>query len=529
MDRSSAFGLALLMIVPAVTTGCAQNHPYRMTGNSATGWQIPPERPIERDDKADDYCRWYEGLSRRERRSGAVVPSVERVRDQGTDVYALGYVEIDDHGSPFSPQQLTRSLEALRPGDDAGVVMVTFVHGWNHNANPCDGNVKNFRVVLRDLADGEAERARRVGQPPRHIVGMYIGWRGQSFRTRGLATPFTFWARKHGAHRVGERSAISVLGQIQRFAEEISAQAPQSGFVTIGHSFGAAVVHTALEANLVPELAAAADAAAQGSPVPRIRGLGHVTILLNPAFEAARYRQSFELADQIRNGPGFSPDQKPVLVSITSGKDQATRRAFKFGMRMRSHRGSFVRDDPRGDEKQEYLTALGHHAPYRTPNVELSCVERDAAPMTTTDFVDDRGNDKSARASKTTVECSIEGWRDPSVGPLLSVYDPHGTLMSGHNDIFNEQVQQLLWRFVGAIDAPPLVDPVDDPPPTPPEPDVPPTMHPLHDTDGVGALEKRQGDLQAEQHDPDAQHAPPDTTTAVPHRPPATAVDAPRP
>ncbi len=519
MDRSSAFGLALMVMAPSVATGCAQNHPYRMTGNSATGWQIPPERPIERDDEHSDYCRWYEGLSRRERRNGAVVPSVERVQHQGTDVYALGYVEIDDHGNPFSPAQLTRSLEALQPSDDAGVVMVTFVHGWNHNANPCDGNVKNFRVVLRRLADGEAQRARSLGTPPRHILGMYIAWRGQSFRTRGLATPFTFWARKHGAHRVGERSAISVLGQIQRFAEGISARAPQSGFVTIGHSFGAAVVHTALEANLVPELSAAAGAAAQGLPVPRIRGLGQVTILLNPAFEAARYRQSFELAAQIRNGPGFAPDQKPVLVSITSIKDRATRRAFKLGMRMRGHRGTFVRNDPRGDEKQEYLTALGHHEPYRTPGVKLSCVEHESGAVTTTtttDFFDDRGNDKSARDSATTVQCSIEGWRDPSIGPLLSVYDPKGTLMSSHNDIFNDQVQQLLWNLVGAIDAPPLVDPVDQP--ASEAPGKPPSKTP--------ADEPPSETLAAEPPavDPDARTAAPvhddlDPDPFVPHRP----------
>jgi len=514
MDRSSALCLALMAMAPAAATGCAQNHPYRMTGSSAAGWKIPPERAIERDRPEDDYCQWYEGLTRRDRRGGAVVPSVERVQHEGSDIYALGYVEIDDHGTPFSPAQLTQSLNALQPKDDAGVIMVTFVHGWNHNAAPCDGNVKNFRVVLRRLADDEAQRARRTGKPARHIRGMYIAWRGKAFRAKGPPNPFTFWARKHGAHRVGERSAISVLGQIQRFAERISADAPQSGFVTIGHSFGAAVVHTALESSLVPELSAAADAAAAGLPVPRIRGLGQVTILLNPAFEAARYRQSFELTAQIRNGPGFAADQRPVLVSITSRKDRATRHLFKFGMRMRSHRGSFVRDDPRGDEKHEYLTALGHHEPYRTPGVQLKCVESSAATTpTTTEFFDDRGHDKRSRKTSTTpLDCSIEGWRAPSVGPLLSVYDPEGELMPNHSDIFNERVQRLVWRLVAEIDSAPLVDLADEAPDAAAVVgrEIPATAPPPDDPAGAAALETQPVDSQSEQPSADTRPPPPD-------------------
>lgn len=456
--------MAFMVATLAMDLGCTQNHPYRMVGGPPGEWHTVPVEPVTLE---TDYCQLYEDREGPYQRGDAVVPSVEWVQDDGVDVYKLGYVEIDDHGNQFNPAQLVKSLEALEPDDDAGVVMVTFVHGWNHNAYPCDGNVRNFRLVLRALAKDEARQAERNHRPPRHIRGMYVAWRGRSFR--GI-NPLTFWARKQGAHRVGERSAISVFTRVQSFAERVSIRAPQSKFVTIGHSFGAAVVHTALEARLVPELAVAADAAAHLEPVPLVRGLGQVTVLLNPAFEAGRYRHSHELAQEVERRSGFHVDQRPVLLVLTSAKDSATRYTFRVGMRVRGQRGQFIRD-ARGDERKEYLTAVGHYAPFWTPGVHVDCTDR-SKPSTMAvsdmDFFDERGNESTERErereeQEPPVTCSIEGWRRGASTPILSVYDEHGEVMSGHNDVFNPELQALIWKFVRDVDAPPLIDRIDPP------------------------------------------------------------------
>ncbi len=472
----------------ATLASCTQNHPYRMVGSPATGWQTVPVSPIER---GTDYCRFYDDRQSPYRTGDRIVPSVEHVQDHGTDLYELGYVEIDDHGNQFAPTQLSSSLESLRPDDDAGVIMVTYVHGWNHNAHPCDRDVRNFRLVLEALADDEIGAAWREKRTPRHVRGMYIAWRGRSFR--GI-NPLTFWARKAGAHRVGQRSAISVFTRIQSFAEEVSRQAPQSKFVTIGHSFGAAVVHNALEARLVPELAAAADAAARGEPVPLVRGLGHVTVLLNPAFEAARYRHAHELAREVERSGGFHVDQRPVLLILTSAADWATRYTFRFGMRMRRHRGQFIRDE-RGDEKQEYLTAVGHYRPFHTPHVRVDCSERTRTSDMSVDdmeFFDRRGNQAEAPEEVLGETCSVEGWGPGVSMPLLSVYDREGDVMAGHNDIFNPTVQALIWRFVRDVDGPPLIDRVD--PPSEREPELEPEPEPEPVEEGVTAEEAEEAE-----------------------------------
>lgn len=441
--------LALMLSLAA----CAQNHPYRMTGSPATGWELSEPTPLP---PTTDLCPERRRDQRALRRGKDAAPSVEWAQHHdGADLYQLGFAEIDDHVNEFEPKQLQHSLEALEPPDDAGIIMITFVHGWNHNANACDGNVRNLRLTLAELADREAAVAKREGRPPRHVRGMFIGWRGLSFQRRN---PLTFWARKHGAHRVGERAAISVFTRIQRFAERSSARAPDSRFVTVGHSFGGAVVHTALEAVLVPQLSHAAEAARLGEAVPQVSGLGQITVLVNPAFEAARYRHSFELSREIETHGGFHPDQKPVLLVLTSRRDRATRRLFTMGMRMRSHRGRFI-TDPRGDEKKEYLTAVGHHEPYWTKDVELVWSEGMAQPLAVeTEFFADDG--KSMARAKEPATCRIEDWQGR--GPMLSVYDHDGELMSSHNDVFNRRLQDLLWTFVRDIEAPPLVGPVPE-------------------------------------------------------------------
>ncbi|MEM7155740.1 MAG: hypothetical protein AAF799_23015 [Myxococcota bacterium] len=448
-----------LVGLAVVLSACAWNRPYRMEGSPEEGWTIAEPTPVEltgnpcamappEPDKRGESCgdAFAAKNRRRDRRDDDLGRTVEWVQRGGEDLYKLGFVEIDDHGNAFDPRQLQTSLKALEPTDGAGVIMVTYVHGWHHDSHPNDSDVVKMRCMLINLAADEAQRVAREGGTPRQVRGMYVGWRGRSYRGRSI---FTFWARKRGAHRVGERSAVSVLTRIQRFAERVTVAAPESSFVTIGHSFGAAVVHSALEATLVPELAVAADAASRGEPVPMVHGLGQITVLLNPAFEAGRYRHARELAQEIAANGGFHPKQKPVLLMLTTNKDWMTQTPFTMGMRVRGHRGKFIKD-ARGDEKKEYLTAVGHYTDYHEPGVGIECVSGDAL-------------ETSARAAAhahafetPSKRCWIDGWeRAPT--PLMSVYDK-GQVMCGHNDVFNSTLLTLLTDFVMDIDAPPIVD-----------------------------------------------------------------------
>ncbi len=84
--------------------------------------------------------------------------------------------------------------------------------------------------------------------------------------------------------------------------------------VIVGHSFGGLIVYSAVAQSLIE-----AAATKQGSIVPSFANL---VLLVNPAFEAARYLPVFE---QIKDNHGFVPNQPPVFVCVTASNDYATR------------------------------------------------------------------------------------------------------------------------------------------------------------------------------------------------------------
>jgi hypothetical protein len=91
----------------------------------------------------------------------------------------------------------------------------------------------------------------------------------------------------------------------------------------IGHSFGGQIVYNSIEPYLTESLAAAADA-----PDASVRRYGDMVIIVNPAFEAARFAPLYGLAT---NGRRYDHYQAPIFVSITSTADTATGFWFPFG------------------------------------------------------------------------------------------------------------------------------------------------------------------------------------------------------
>ena len=123
--------------------------------------------------------------------------------------YILGFVEFDDQGAFWNRTQVMGKLNDTRgeglldrlerlAEDEAkykGILMLVFVHGWHHNARHDDDNVRTFREVLRNLQEleNESDDDRR-----RKVVGVYVGWRGESLRIP-LLNALTFWERKNTA------------------------------------------------------------------------------------------------------------------------------------------------------------------------------------------------------------------------------------------------------------------------------------------------------------------------------------------
>src|SRR5262249_22226914 len=137
-----------------------------------------------------------------------------------------------------------------REAADDDFLAIVFVHGWKHNAHESDDNVDHFREALLRLSETEYALSQAQHQPARRIVGIYLGWRGESISLPVIEN-LTFWDRKNTAHKVGHGEVTEVLNRIDQLRQVKDAQSPggssRSRLIVVGHSFGGAVVFSALE------------------------------------------------------------------------------------------------------------------------------------------------------------------------------------------------------------------------------------------------------------------------------------------
>lgn len=241
--------------------------------------------------------------------------------------YYLSFVEFDDQGQLWDRKQLRKALETYQPiAGTHDVLLVAFIHGWHHNADPEDSNIKEFRRLLTKLSHAEFN-----GGTKRKVLGVYIGWRGESL-TIPVINGTTFWERKNTAHKVGQQGVTEVLLRLEEIVnvkagmDRAKPQPLKSRLVTIGHSFGGAVLYTALQQILEDRFI---DSRQYKTSTGDANGLGDLVVLMNPAFEALRYATLYDISqDDCRS---YFRSQLPKLAILTSETDRATGWAFPLG------------------------------------------------------------------------------------------------------------------------------------------------------------------------------------------------------
>ncbi len=249
--------------------------------------------------------------------------------------YKLGFVEFDDQGWFWATNQV-KAVEQMiqteagigQTKNTNGIVIVLFVHGWKDNAAYDNAGVVTFRSILEQL--NNAEQA-QTNHPAREVVGVYAGWRGLSAELEPFKE-LSFWERKNTAHKVGGYGAMAQLlvelETLQQASNDsletnvLATNASRTELIIIGHSFGGAAVYTAIS-QIVTERYV--DTVERGEP---LNPLGDQVILLNPAFEASRFYDLYQMA--ISTGQ-YPTNQRPVLSVFTSKGDWATHYAFPIG------------------------------------------------------------------------------------------------------------------------------------------------------------------------------------------------------
>ncbi|MGH1356825.1 MAG: hypothetical protein ACRBBS_17370 [Thalassovita sp.] len=241
------------------------------------------------------------------------------------DRFDLAFVELAVDQQKTTTQQMQTLLGKLRAKDAAGQqnVVVTYVHGWRHDAALRDADVQKLRMVLGYTRAALNSRCIDQGNYCNaSLTGVFVGWRGRSFAEptlpfEGGVNPFfvgaapTVWGRKAASTRLGEGQGAAlnwVLRSVQGALTLKSGNAKADKLLIFGHSFGGNML-----ANLMQGYARSAigDHPVRQGGTQMAPLLGDLVLLLNPATEAANWT-SIQRAE--RQHAGLSDDQHQVVA-----------------------------------------------------------------------------------------------------------------------------------------------------------------------------------------------------------------------
>lgn len=357
--------------------------------------------------------------------------------------YTLAFIEFDDRGEMWSPRQFVQLqglIDSANRHED-GAVVIILAHGWNNDASPKNeekGTLAGFKSTL----DRVALRA-RVDSPDRPVVGIYLGWRGKSMKSP--FTYLTFFSRQRAAARVAGPQGMAVLSQI---ILDVKAN-PASKLILIGHSFGGQIVERIVQQGVAAGVAEIEEG--PGGPAPDL------TVLLNPASPATNAKQVIDLLRwgrielERRTEDGRSI-RIPLLVSLTSEGDKATRVAYRIGSlvglatsKFRTYGPEFC--SPVVSQRSLYARTAGNMPELHSHEVRVrprSPEDSEIAP--TDDFFVIAGEDVDIE-----IERRVAAFNDT---PYWIMRVP-SEVMAGHDDTWNPNLVALIGGMLettGALD-----------------------------------------------------------------------------
>ncbi len=394
--------------------------------------------------------------------------------------FLLGFVEYDDQGQLRDRKQMQFVLDHYRKiAAREDVILTVFVHGWHHSAAPGDGNIESFKGMLSKISAREAIASQQDARARRKVIGVYLGWRGDSI-TVPILRQATFWGRKAVAQEVGLQGVSEVLLKLEEIVnvkagwEQQTPKPLNDRMVVIGHSFGGAVVYTSLQQILADRYLSSQRGKTRQEDA---KGFGDLVILLNPAFEAMRFATLYDIgqqcsykftgADKVVAADTVAascrqykvPPQLPRLAVLTSEADYATRYAFPAG---RFFSTLFETHDDierliataNGaeavvlSEKDADNNTIGHFQPYWTHRLDpvVTASERSASFSYRSLGNNWTDQDYGSKLRFEAVELSHLGRSSP-LNPYLNIY-VDGSLIPGHNEIWGDSIQKFLQDLI---------------------------------------------------------------------------------
>ncbi len=376
--------------------------------------------------------------------------------------FGLHILQIDDYGTFWDPTGAETVLDEITSKTKGGnTVVLLYIHGWHHNARPGDSNLKGFKKTLKKLTSlldcPPYAESRKIltDQKAISVIGIYIGWRGRSLP--GLLDYLTVWPRKAAAERVGSGDLREFLARLDKLYvkrnQRASGPSPFMGLVTTGHSLGGQALFKSVSETLERQLIDATsrlsgDSGSQSSEPASLskplRGIGDITVLLNPALEAYQFDRLHRLSTQLT----YDFCQTPTLV-VVSGEDDSARQLWFPIARSLNH----LFRPPFRDTTQRALwrTALGEYEPQRTHTLELSTAANTLTPDNYLTPSQVLGTDFTGRTVLGGAELKPLDSRATPFRPIVVAYSS-SKLIQGHIGIFTETFRDFLTDYVAFIE-----------------------------------------------------------------------------
>ncbi len=367
--------------------------------------------------------------------------------------YHLGFIEFDDQGFIQGRDKKDTVMEQIRDRvsiarkSSKPVLLMTFIHGWHHNAegNPEDRDIFRFREeLLAKAADTYVNH---------EIVGVYLGWRGRV--VDGLLDNLLFWKTKSTAHEVGQNGMTTVLLEIEDAVKGYPVREAGNKMITIGHSFGGAALYSALKGVLATRFI-------QSRPfgtTKKVDGFGDLVLLMNPAFESLQYQSLFELS-QYKCLP-YPETQLPKFMVLASKEDKAVGITFQIGRApytlIENHEEKMAkRCSAPNDKKDEYpviqwradMIAIGHHKAYTSHKLQNRTlpIVKNKALNSRAAWLDYQKRGDEIMPVTNSVELKSTN-KTLANNPYMSIF-VIDDLIPGHNEIWNKKIVEFVSEMI---------------------------------------------------------------------------------
>ncbi|GAC23494.1 hypothetical protein GMES_1195 [Paraglaciecola mesophila KMM 241] len=367
--------------------------------------------------------------------------------------YQLSFFEFDDQGFLHNRNNKATIINEYKSiANTQDILLMVFIHGWHHtaNSNPEDSNVVDFRDVLSHASEHTDKK----------VLGVYIGWRGESVDVPVLdeinfINWATFWDRKNTAHEIGTQGLTSLMLELEEIVKPTTNS--DHTMLSIGHSFGAAALFSAIKPVLAERLIRTRDDS------NGVIGFGDLVLLLNPAFEGLKYASLFELSQN--DCKSYVEQQKPRFISLSTSADFPVGWLFPTGRRLNtlaeSYRsaplthcanGKAVAPSPLLDTKFTDRYAIGHNSLLLSHALEATAQNGTKRLFNANTMIDKRTWDlQSGQSSIRFGGFSLEHKKITDVhSPYMNI-TTDASVMDGHNDIWNEKIKFFIYQTLELI------------------------------------------------------------------------------